>query len=193
MSHHKPLATSATFVGKPSRPRSGRHSLRFSLRSLLVLTTILSVWLGVKVNQARRQKEAVAAIRELGALVHYEHQKHTSIPHVYDPAKELNVPNWLRELTGDDFFRTVVHVHFLRPVTDKDLVHLAALSRIERLVLTDNQKAVTDAGMAHLPRPDRLIHFAAYGTSLGDDFMRRLAGSNHLEILGLDAARVTHD
>ena len=38
-----------------------RRWLRFSLRSLLILITILCVWLGVKVNQARRQKEAFTA------------------------------------------------------------------------------------------------------------------------------------
>jgi hypothetical protein len=170
-----------------------RRWLRFSLRSLLILITVLSIWLGVKVNQARRQKEAVAALRELGALVRYEHQKLDSKPNAYDTEKDLSVPGWLRDLAGDDFFQTVVHVHFLRPVTDEDLIHLAALPRIERLVLTDNQKDVTDAGLAHLPRPDRLVHFVAYGTSLGDDFIRRLADSDRLEMFGLFGGRVTDD
>jgi hypothetical protein len=176
------------------RPR--RRWLRFSLRSLLILNTILCVWLGVKVNQARRQKEAVAALLELGAIVRYEHQKHDSRPYVYDPEKDLNVPGWLRELAGDDFFQTVVHVHFLRPGSDDDLVHLAALPRLERLVVNgqDNgRNNVTDAGLAHLPRPDRLIHFYARGTLLGDDFLRRLAGSDRLEMLGLLGGRVTDE
>ena len=36
--------------------------LRFSLRTLLVVMTVLCVWLGIKVNAARRQKEALTAV-----------------------------------------------------------------------------------------------------------------------------------
>jgi Leucine-rich repeat (LRR) protein len=180
-----------TAAASTIRPR--RRWLRFSLRSLLILVTILSIWLGVKVNQARRQKEAVAALVELGAIVRYEHQKHDTQPYAYDTEKSVNAPGWLRELAGDDFFQTVVHVLFMRPVTDEDLVHLAALPRIERLVLNDNQRAVSDAGMAHLPRPDRLVAFVAHRTALGDDFLRGLGGSDRLEMLGLFGARITDE
>jgi hypothetical protein len=82
------------------RPR--RRWLRYSLRSLLILTTVLCIWLGIKVNQARRQKEAVARLKELGAEILYSHQRSES-GRSFDPRKELDLPRWLRQLTGDDF------------------------------------------------------------------------------------------
>ena len=51
----------------PSKPR--RRWFQYSLRTLLVLVTVLCVWLGVTVNRARKQREAVAAIQELGGTV----------------------------------------------------------------------------------------------------------------------------
>jgi hypothetical protein len=44
----------------PAPPR--RRWFRISLRTLLLLVTVLCIWLGVKVNLARRQKEAIAAL-----------------------------------------------------------------------------------------------------------------------------------
>ena len=41
--------------------RNRRRWFHFSLRILLLVVTVLCVWLGFKVNAARRQKEAVTA------------------------------------------------------------------------------------------------------------------------------------
>ena len=171
-----------------------RRWLRFSLRSLLILITVLSIWLGVKVNQARRQKDAVAALRGLGATVYYEHQRHAGRFNTFDAEKVLDVPGWLRELAGDDFFQSVVCVQFsrsARPVTNDDLAHLAALPRLESLNFLDVAGAVTDAGLANLPRPDRLVCLIAQGTLIGDETLKRLADSTRLEVLHLDRTRVT--
>jgi hypothetical protein len=46
--------------------RPCRRWLRFSLRTMLVVVTLLGVWLGVKVEQARRQKRAVDTLKALG-------------------------------------------------------------------------------------------------------------------------------
>jgi hypothetical protein len=163
---------------------------------MLLLVTVMCVWLGVKVNQARRQKEAVAALKELGAGIRYAHQQSEDNPRVYLVDQELDVPRWLRDLTGDDFFQSVELVEFLRPVSDDDLVHLSALPEIESLsflYLSSHAGGnVTDAGMAHLPRPDRLVHFHASDMRIGDEFLKRLGGAARLEDLSLDNTNVTH-
>src|SRR5688572_26162539 len=87
-----------------------RRWLRFSLRTLLVAVTVLSVWLGVKVDQARRQKRAVETLQALGADIRYEHQRLAEGG--FDGRIELDVPEWARELCGDDFFQTVTGVYF---------------------------------------------------------------------------------
>jgi hypothetical protein len=168
-----------------------RRWLRFSLRSLLILITVLSIWLGVKVNQARRQKEAVAALRQLGATVYYSHQRRDTFPNSYDLANDLSVPGWLRELAGDDFFQSAACVQVLGPVTDDALVHLAALPHLESLKLSLGGAGVSDAGLANLPRPDRLVYCLVDGTSVGDEFVKRLAGARRLETLSLGGTRVS--
>ena len=177
-------------------PRSRRRWLRFSLRTMLLLVTVLSIWLGVKVNQARRQKEAVAALRESGATVRYAHQQSDANPRIYLVEQDLDVPRWLRDLTGDDFFQSVALVEFMRPVTDDDLTHLAALPEIETLsflYLSSHAGGnVTDAGLAHLPRPDRLVRFHASDMSIGDAFLERLANASGLEDLALGDTHITH-
>jgi hypothetical protein len=45
---------------------------RFSLRMLLAAIALISVWLGMKVNDARRQKEAVRAIPKQQGSVWYD-------------------------------------------------------------------------------------------------------------------------
>ena len=51
-----------TVVLPRSLPRLRRRWLRFSLRTFLLVLTGLCIWLGVNVNQAQQQKEAVAAL-----------------------------------------------------------------------------------------------------------------------------------
>jgi predicted xylose isomerase-like sugar epimerase len=53
-----------------------RRWFRFSLRMLLLVVTVLCVWLGFNVNAARRQKEAVQAIRLAGGSVWFEYHNY---------------------------------------------------------------------------------------------------------------------
>ena len=55
-------------------PCPNRRRYAFSLRTLLVALTIVAIWLGWWVRTAERQKQSVAAIRELGGWVYYDFQ-----------------------------------------------------------------------------------------------------------------------
>ena len=61
---------------RPSVTMAGMKSrwFRFSLRTLLLLIAVLCVWLGIQVNAARRQREAVAAIQSAGGSVVYDYE-----------------------------------------------------------------------------------------------------------------------
>jgi hypothetical protein len=173
-----------------------RRWLRFSLRTFLLVLTALCVWLGIKVNQARRQKEAVEALLQLGATVRYAHQRDSTNPTEFDSNKNLGVPDWLHRLAGDDFFQSVALIEFSGPATDKDLVHLAALPHLECLHFGQESYEeidVTDAGLGHVRRPDRLIRLAAADTLIGDAFMKRLASAARLQLLHLSGTRVTDE
>jgi hypothetical protein len=128
----------------------------------------------------------------LGVYVNYEHWRVNGDMEAFDSSRELNVPRWLRELTGDHFFQRVVALRFLPPNNDEALVHLTALPDLQCLYLNGSGNEFTDVGLAHLPQPDRLVHFQA-GTLVGDGFVKRLAGGTEMEVLSLDRTRVTDE
>src|SRR5262245_17156491 len=84
---------------------SRRRFLTFSVRTLVLVTAAIAVWLGMLVRNAEKQRRAVARLQELGASVRYDYQ-------------DANIkasppgPNWLRNLIGDDYFCTVTFVFF---------------------------------------------------------------------------------
>jgi hypothetical protein len=176
---------------EPSNSFRPRRWLRFSLRTLLIVVTLFGVWLGVKVDQARRQKLAVVALRMRGFYVNYEHWRTNGDPESFDSSRELPVPTLLRSRADGDFFQKVIAIRVLPTSSDDDYVHLAALPHIEALYLSGRGNDVSDAGLAYLPRPDRLVHFEAGDTLVGDAFVKRLANATGLIRLGLSGTRVT--
>jgi hypothetical protein len=182
-------SSESTSAPVPPRSRLRRRWLRFSLRTLLIVVTLLGIWLGVKVDQARRQKRAVDTLRMLGAGVRYEHQR---LPDGrFDDRIELDVPAWARNLCGDDFFQTVRGVYLWRRVsiTDEELECLDDLPYLE--VLHIDGLPITDAGLAHIPHPHRLTQLATDGTNIGDGFLHRLRSAKRLQTLQLDNSEVT--
>ena len=90
-------------TGSPSTPRSRRHWLRFSLRTLLLVTAAVAVWLGVQVNRATNQRRAVSMVKDRGGTVYYRHHGYTHpIPLTnpyssssFDPNVQPPGPAWL--------------------------------------------------------------------------------------------------
>ncbi len=81
-----------------------RRRAQFGLATLLVFVTLCALvcsWLAVRIKQARRQAEAVAAIRKMdyGTAVYLGN----AVPPEPEP---------LRKLMGDDFFSEVVNVRW---------------------------------------------------------------------------------
>jgi hypothetical protein len=188
-------------VGGPTKPaRPPRRWLRFSLRTFLLLVTVLCIWLGLKVNEALRQKRAVEALEALGAQIAYAHQR---VKNGFDTKIDLNVPSWARAVLGDDFFRTVTSVSFLPrftedrnetlpySITDNDLACLADLPWLEQFFVVD--APISDAGVAHLANPDRLLRFVAVSTHIGDATLKRLALATRLDRIQVDDTRITDE
>jgi hypothetical protein len=110
---------------------------QYSLRTLLVFVTLCAIpcsWLAVKMQQAKRQREAVAAIEKLGGTVFWS---------------EPSGLAWMQSLLGDDLFRHVESVYLNdTEVTDAGLEHLTGLNMLQ--VLSLYQTKVTDAGVKKL-------------------------------------------
>ncbi|MGA2616350.1 MAG: hypothetical protein ABSF26_01995 [Thermoguttaceae bacterium] len=121
-----------------------QHSLQWPLLLALALPTL---WFGVKMQQAGKQKTVIEGIENLGGLVWYDYQfDGGDIPHTEDA--QPPGPPWLRRLIGDDFFRTVTKLDLTQTeIPDAGLKKLEGLTDLQSLSLGEG---VTDAGLVHL-------------------------------------------
>ena len=92
----------ATTITKPPPARKWRW-FRFSLRTFLLVVTVLCVWLGWKINAAREQRQAVAEVRALDAHVRYDFE---IVPGLL-PKSPHPEPGWYAKLLGLDYFYDV--------------------------------------------------------------------------------------
>jgi hypothetical protein len=102
-----------------------RKLLRISLRTFLVLVTILCLWFGKISFEAHRQKAAVEWLLKNGGAFGYDWKNH---PYLAD--ETASGLQWLRHFLGDDYFLTVQSCTVA--FTD-DISRLADLPDIEDL------------------------------------------------------------
>jgi hypothetical protein len=196
-----------------------RWRFQFCIRSLFVLTVAVALpcsWFAVKLQHAKRQREAVGEIETIGRGVAY---------YDWQVDADFNVlgsqppgPKWLRSLLGDDFFQTVNLFRFdlmyfggkatdaevehlvvlsqLRfldlsrtQVTDAGVKHLRGLSELKLLNLEDTK--VTDAGLGHLRDLSKLRELYLSGTPVTDAGLEHLKGLSQLQTLCLGGTQVT--
>lgn len=130
----------------PNQVRPGRRWLQFSLRSFLIVLTIGCLWLGWKVERARRQRETVKAIEASGGWVHYDWQSPRVAKNAsfwagtsFNSKATIDAPPWLRRLIGDDFFQDVEVVYLKQGADSSDVDVRKLFARLQRL---PNLKAV---------------------------------------------------
>jgi hypothetical protein len=201
------------------RSTSPRRFLRFSLRGLLVLVAVCSVWLGIVFHRAREQARAVAAIRAAHGYVVYDYQGGES-----GPFATSEVPSWLLDNLGVDFFHNVTDVLFDRvpvnddvlaavsrlpevrylffsslDVTGQSLANIKWLAKLEALGITAwkdesgefDPPDLTDAGLAVLAELKQLEDLHIHGAKITDHGLEHLKGMTKLERLTLNDTQVT--
>lgn len=142
----------------PARRFRWRRLFRFGLRTMIIFTTAVAIWLGVWLHKARQQREAVAKLEDVGAVVGYYNEKEDRYN---DRFKEINHdgpkywPAWLVEALGIDCFDDIFDVRFpgqrtfhASQITDEQLVHIGTLRRLRLLDLKGTR--VTDVGLENL-------------------------------------------
>ncbi len=177
---------------------------QYSLRSLLLLTllcAILCSWLAVKINQGKRQKAAVDALKAKGFQISYDYEvDRDGNPR---PNGALNVPKWLRYCLGDDCFATVVGVqapfgftfggiggfHTVCGVTDDDLRPLTDLPHVKFLSLSGGQ--ISDSALRRMRNLSELEHLRLNSTKITDAGLVELKAFPNLRVLDLDDTNVT--
>ena len=162
-----------------------RRFFRYSLRTMLVVVLVLSVWLGWMANRAAKQRRAVALVKELGGSVTYDCQArftttggsrrnlvvNTGEMTIYEPPPEDDL---LHKYIGHDWFHDVGHVVLVgTDVTDEQLEQVVdGLPNIVQLTLINC--CITDAGLEHLALLKKLETVFLHGTSVTDDGIARL-------------------
>jgi hypothetical protein len=171
-------AAPQTRATQPARPR--RRWLRFSLRTLLVVVTLVAVAVAYWVNGAQRQRRAVAAIQAVGGEVGYDYTDVTK------PAVDgkLPGPDWLCALLGVDYFDDVTYVVVPQSAGDETVTLLSGLTHLEILHLSETQ--ITDASMAHLAGLTHLEVLHLNGTRVTNAGLVHLRGLRRLWVLSLD-------
>jgi Leucine-rich repeat (LRR) protein len=177
--------------------------LQFGLKALLIALTAVGVWLGLQVNGARWQREAVERIKSLRGSAMYDHQVSGEIvtkrgaaggkavglrvtpTRARRPARE-----WLEQFFGVDLFADVVYVDLsATAVVDLDLARLHGLPRLRFLSLANTH--VTDGGLQSLVGLTRIERLDLSGTQATDAGLPLLAKLANLVELRLGSTMST--
>jgi hypothetical protein len=185
-----------------TQPKKRLRWFQYSLRSLLLLTLLVSVgmsWIMYRVRKAERQRRAVQAIEALGGQVHYEYQ-YVGEDHRYNyksirPQFDWWRPEWLVERLGYDFF---YRVEWANVWTDEGVKHLRGLPDLRSITLVRFTRAsplawwlrgdssVTDDGLAYLKEFSQLRHLCGPPSVL-----RYLRDLPQLQSLSLNGTKTT--
>jgi hypothetical protein len=183
---------------------------RFSLRTLVIVMTAVTLWIGHASYRANRQRRAVEALLAQGAQVRYAHEYEFDAKHGPVPRGEVKNasppgPDWLRGVVGEHhFIRPLVlwHVKDPAPLVDLSSVeevyglqlddweapHLRRLSQLKVLML-NKMSTVSDFGfLAELPE---LVHFSANHVAFADEDAVHLESLPHLGWLQLGDTRIS--
>ena len=126
---------------------------RFSLRTFLIIITLVCCIFAYYILLGRAQRDVVRAIQQSGGVVVYENEFDTT--RMYISSNSSWVPQWCIHLLGKDFFFPVVAVTWSKSaggnephVTDQDLKSLAALPDL--IAVSIEGQNVTAEGLAVL-------------------------------------------
>jgi hypothetical protein len=159
-----------------------RRWLRYSMRTLLVVVTLLCIWLGLVVSRAERQRQTVAALRAMNAQVFYDTP-------LLNPGGQPANWRWLRSWIGDDYFDDITYVSVRHGGDDDLLRRIADLRGLTRLDV--HGLLVTDEGLVPIAQLPKLEILAVFTQEVTDDGMRILARAPALRKLVIRAPKVT--
>lgn len=185
-------------ASNPVVPKRKRRRFQFSLRTLMLFVLIAAIpcaWVGRRLEEKRREREAVAAIRAHGGYVWYDDQAaidSLGIPAVSAPSQAApSGPAWLRAWLGDDFFTEVTVVDlFHADFEDEDALDLIPLAHVQSLNLALTR--IGDSGAKVISRMTDLRSLFLYGAQVNDATLARIGGLTHLESLDLRSTEITN-
>lgn len=174
---------------------------QFTIRSVLVLMTVVAVGFGLWVSQFHRRQQALSALRGVASLGKPPGMVSIGGPQTirfeYPPAAIwLYRQNWLQKIIGCDFFDEPVEITLTAApsrhggrVSDADLRTLRELQTVKRLSLdlTD----VGEQGMPYLRGLTNLEQLNVAASKAGDDALANMAKLSKLARLDLSDTLIT--
>ncbi|HEY5314719.1 MAG TPA: hypothetical protein VIK18_19450 [Pirellulales bacterium] len=173
--------------------QSRRHWFRFSLRALLLAVLVASLPLGWWVRTAHRQRQAVGALRELGAWVVYDFEYDDGL---HTPAAVTGdvPPQWLRRLLGPDLCGNAVQLDWVPFFASDDFgsdvtPYLAMLPDMLMVQLIDS--SMTDADLAELRGWSKIEYLMIESESVTDKSVDTLRGLRSLKFLSIEKTGIS--
>jgi hypothetical protein len=167
---------------------------------MMLLVLIVAALMGWLVHKARKQREAVAAVKEFGGWVHYDYE---FVNGKLTPGRQPWAPIWLRRLVGDEYFQNIAEVSLVydaatgrrfdkknvRPA-DQVLASLAGQSGLKTLLLMETQ--ATDRGLKQLRSIAGLEALYLWdATRVTDAGIAHLTALRRLKVLHISNSRMT--
>ena len=156
-----------------------RRWYQFGLRTFFLGILVIAIgcgWFAVKLQSARKQRTAVATIREWGGDIDYS----------ASPA-----PDWLMRRLGEDFFCTVTKVHVDKAVSasEAELAELEPLTDVDCLYA--NRMSITDASLEHFKGMTKLQHLYLGRACITDAGLKDIAAFSLLRELDLSKTQIS--
>lgn len=192
-----------------------RRLLRFRLKSLLVVLSIVAVWFGLHARSARQQEIACNEITRLNGTIEYSYQFDDDLQFV--PSAFPPYPSWFRRILGHHFFDTVFFVDFqgCKDVTNNDLAILNQLPSLMGLDLAFTNatgeglqylngmsslralriESITlgDRDLVYISSLKKLAYLEMPQTNISDAGLKYLSGLRNLRLLDLSYTDVTEE
>jgi hypothetical protein len=161
--------------------RPGRFPrLRFSLRTALLATTVLCIWLGWQLQAAKRQKQAVERIRAAGGWVAYDYAWKDGD---WIQGGKSPVPQWLTSIAGEDAFHSVVAV-------DLAALFHSAYDGNRPYMGPDPDAAISDELWQSIEQLRSTQWLSLNARNFSDNELRHVRGLSRLTELKMEAAPI---
>ena len=178
-------------IEKSAKPKSKRRWYQYSLRTLMICVTLFAVacsWFAVKMQQAKKQREAVEKLLKSGGTVLYDYECDKS-GHINSKFGNPPGPEWLRKILGNDLFTNVTGADLRNAgISDATLLYLTRLPHLTSLCLryypgTDLKRFT---GFPHLKT------LWIMGSRISDEGLDNMRMFSQLESLCLADAQITN-
>ncbi len=155
---------------------------------LVVLAFVpIVLWLGIRLNQAKAQEQAVKVLRSRGHPVIYNW---TYDPHEVQRRSHADWRGIGRRILGDDFFDAITyHSSASQELDESDLIYIAKLKDIEILDLSDTPISNSDILLLQPLESLRVLGLRECGIS--DEAVEALVSFRALRRLDIRETRVS--